>query len=454
MKNKLAIYLSVLAMLFVVSSCFNDDDDSVNNPYAYIKSFSVGDITSLYPVFTETGKDTVATKTISGSSFPFTIDHAACEIYNSDSLPFKTNLSKVLINMSVEGVATIYSEENDAYEYFTLEDSIDFTTPRKFRITSQDGSYSNYYTVSVNAHQVEPDLMVWKRVSGSVSLNPQKAVEFDGKVYVFGTLADRTPVMVCSEMDATISWSSFARLGLPLSVDFSTLHLFKGVFYVLADGDLYASADALTWESVSQGNGFVAIIGASDQDGRMWLAGGENIFCTEDAVSFEAMGALPKGLPLCGLSTSSYALSHNKGIIRYMLVGYTTAEKDGAPKVWSMLSTENKWVEYGNVDNPYPCPALDGLVVLRYDNSLYAFGGKGTVSGEDVEAFGSFYVSRDNGIVWKAPDDFYRLLPNDIKGEECSFVAFVDSKNYMWILTDNNKVGVWRGIINRLGFKE
>ena len=454
MKNRLVVYFSVLIMLFVASSCSNDDAVYVTSPYALIKSFNVGSIRSPYPSFTADGKDTTIYKTISYSTSPFTINQLTGEIYNSDSLLFATNVSKVVTSMSVEGVATIYNEATGAYEYFAAEDSIDFTSPRKFRITSTDGSYSKDYTISVNVHQVEPELMVWNKVASAVSLNPRKALESDGDVYIFGTLVDRTPVFAISSVGSKVSWSAYQEVnGLPKTVDFTTVHLFNGVWYVLAAGDLYASENAEDWSPVSQGNDYIAIIGASDDDGYMWLASNESIYRTHDGVTVESVYALPGDFPLYNVSTLSYALSHNKNIIRYMLVGYTDKECANAPKVWSKLSTENDWVIYDNADNPYPCPALAGLAVVRYDNSLYAFGGKGKVGDNEVEAFNSFYISRDNGVAWKAPDGFYQRMPEVLKGKNLSFVTFVDSDNYIWIITDNDEVGTLKGKINRLGFK-
>ena len=455
MKNRLAIYFSVLMMFFVVSSCSNDETVNTTSPYAYIKSFSIGSIRSPYPAFTAEGKDTIIYKTISFSTLPFIINQLTGEIYNSDSLFFATRVSKVVVNMNVEGVASIYNDATGTYDYFAAGDSIDFTSPRKFRITSTDGSYSKDYTISVNVHQVEPELMVWNKVASAVSLNPRKALEYDGNVYIFGTLVDRTPVFAISSGGSKVSWSAYQEVnGLPKTVDFTTIHLFNGVWYVLAAGDLYASENAADWSPVSQGNDYVAIIGASDDNGYMWLASDENIYRTPDGVTVEATGTLPEDFPLYGISTLSYALSHNKNIIRYMLVGYTDKECANAPKVWSKLSTENDWVIYDNADNPYPCPALAGLAVVRYDNSLYAFGGKGKVGDNEVEAFNSFYISRDNGVAWKAPDGFYQRMPEVLKGKNFSFVTFVDSDNYIWIITDNDEVATLKGKINRLGFKK
>lgn len=455
MKNKLAIYLSVLAMVFLVSSCSNDETENPGSPYAYIKSFSIGNISSKYPAFTETGKDTLVFKTIAGSSCSFEIDQALGNIYNNDSLPFSTNLSKVVVNMTLEGAAMIYDEESDAYKYFAFEDSLDFTAPRKFRVMSLDGNYSKYYTISINAHQVEPELMSWSQLSKGVALNPEKAVEFDGRIYVFGRLATKEPVFVASGTGKDVVWSrSISMKNLPSTADFSSLHLFGGALYVVADGDLYKSEDAENWTPVMQGYGFVAIVGASELEGVMWLASSDNIYRTEDGENIEVVGALPVDFPLYGISTSSYALSHNKNIIRNMLIGYPTAAKDGNPEVWSKLSNEESWVRFENTDNSYPCPALERLAVVRYDNFLYALGGNGMVCDKAVGAFNSFYISKDNGIVWKAPTGFYQQLPSDLKGKNIPFATFVDSNNYMWIITADDNVGVWRGIINRLGFKK
>lgn len=452
MKNRLAIYFSLLAMMFVATSCFDNDDDGVVNPYAYIKSFSIGDIQSSYPGFTLAGEDTTVVKTISGSSCKFTIDQLAGKIYNRDSLLFSTDVAKIVMNMDVEGLASMYVEESGAYEYFSADDSIDFTSPRKFRITSLDGTYSKDYTISVNVHQVEPELMVWNKVAGAMDIALEKAIEFNETMCVFGK-TDNTPVLITSTLGANPSWSNVQYVaGLPSAVDFTTMHVFNGQLYVLADGDLYTSADAVDWQSVSQGNELLTIIGASDADGRMWIADSENIFYTVDGQNLEKSELLPQGFPLYGVSTSSYALSHHKGFVRYMLVGYTTSEKDGEPKVWSRLSNEDAWVEYEKANNPYPCPALENLTVLRYDNYLYAIGGKGVVGENEVEAFASLYISKDNGIVWKAPSGFYQLLPKELNGKDVPFVAAVDSDNYIWIISSDHTVGVWRGIINRLGF--
>ena len=92
--------------------------------------------------------------------------------------------------------------------------------------------------------------------------------------------------------------------------------------------------------------------------------------------------------------------------------------------------------------------------MVRYDGYLYALGGAGNVGGTEVGAFGSFYVSKDNGIVWKENRSFYQRLPEELAVGGAPFAVAVDSKNYMWIIKTGENGGVWKGIINRLGFNK
>ena len=92
--------------------------------------------------------------------------------------------------------------------------------------------------------------------------------------------------------------------------------------------------------------------------------------------------------------------------------------------------------------------------MLRYDDFLYAFGGAGVAHGEAAVAFSSFYISRDNGITWKTPGGFYQRTPADLQGYDAPFAATVDSNNVMWIVCAGEKPVVWKGVVNRLGFKE
>ncbi len=451
MKKSLAICLSMLTLL--VTSCMDDGEEVALSPYAILKSFSIGSIESVYPTFTSTGADTIETKTIDFSSQPFSIDQVTGEVYNADSLQFATKVDKIVVKMQLMGYAQIYVDSIGVFETFLSTDSIDFTTPRKFRIKSTDNKHYRDYTISVNVHKVDPERMVWNKYSSADAVAPVRALEFDGNLCLFGEKED-SMVLAKTSLTGIPHWEIVPVKGLPSDANIATMQLFGGALYVVANDGLYTSRDAEIWSRCYEANDIIAIVGASDEDGKMWVAATDKLLKTADGVNFESAGQLPVDFPVYGVSIASYPLSHNKKIVRYMLVGYTNEAMDGDAVVWSKLSTEeNNWVKYDNENNSFPCPSLKGLSVFRYDNCLYAVGGAGTAQSESVEAFESLFVSRDNGITWKAPEGFYQRTPAELQGCEAPFVATVDSNNVMWIILAGDEPVVWKGIINRLGFK-
>ena len=455
MKKKLAIYLSAFFMLFAGISCSMSDGGTtvVLSPYAMISSFSIGDIKSSYPDFTSTGEDTTVVRTISTSAYPFTINQLDGEIFNVDSLPFSTDVSKVVMTLTVNGSVAMYIDSLGTYEYFSTSDSIDFTTPRLFRVYAADGSHHKDYTVTVNVHKVEPELMAWSKYQSPVGVIPAGIVEFKNSVYLFGTAADGSLALAVSPLDSEPVWESLQLNGLPATADVAYVQQFAGSLFVVAEGDVYVSDDAANWTAVLQGVGAIAFAGASDSDEKIWLSTEQGLMCSNDGVNFVVVEDTPDGFPMYGVSTMSYPLLHNANITRYMVIGYANPEMEGDVVVWSHLSSENGWVRYDN-EKDYSCPSLKGLRVLRYDSKFYAFGGAGIAAGMPVMAFGSFYISKDNGIVWKACEDFYQRLPKELLGDNAQFAAFADSNNYIWIVTDGVNGGVWKGIINRLGFEK
>lgn len=455
MKKNLAIYFALFSLVFVAVSCnLGDEDEYEFSPYALLTSFTLGNVKSAYPTFTSTGKDTAVVKTVSMANFRFTIDQVTGAVYNNDSLPYGTNTSKIVATFTVDGIASIYVDSLDSYEHFSQSDSLDFTSPRKVRVYAEDAKYYKDYTISINVHQVDPDMMEWSSYPAVEGIVPVRAVEVDGVMYLFGNDAAGASVVASTAVGAEPAWEVTSVAGLPTTVDFATVQLFGGKLYAVADGNVYSSENGSEWAVVASGTGAVAIVGASDEDGKLWIAGEQGVSFSEDGVNFTLSEVLPENFPLYGVSLAAYQLNHHSGITRYMLVGYTTEEKNGEPAVWSKLSTEDNWTNYANMDNQYSCPSLKGLAVVRYDKFLYAVGGAGTVNGNSVEAFSSFYISRDNGIAWKPSTGFYQRLPEELVGSNALFAVAVDSKNYMWIINSGESGGVWKGILNRLGFEK
>lgn len=455
MKRNLATYFALFSLVFVAISCGSSDEEEYElSPYAMLKSFSLGNIRSAYPSFTSTGEDTLVLKTVQMTAFPFTINQVTGEVYNNDSLPYATNTSKVVAKFVVNGVASIYVDSLDSYEQLLTTDSVDFTTPRKLRIYSENAEYYKDYTVRINVHQVDPEKMVWNKYPAVEGLVPVRAVELGGKMCLYGKDGNGAATVASTVLEGVPAWEVSQVSGLPADTDLSTIQLFNGALYAVAGGNVYTSADGAVWTLSASDTGAVAIVGASEEDGKLWIAGSQGVLWSEDAATFTVNEALPEGFPLYGVSLASYPLNHNKKIVRYMLVGYTAEDKSGEPAVWSKLSTEAKWTNYKNEENKYECPALEGLSVVRYDNYLYAVGGAGTVNGREVAPFNSFYISKDNGIAWKISTGFYQRIPEELVGNDAPFAVAVDSRNFIWIINSGTDGGAWKGIINRLGFEK
>ena len=457
MKKYLATYLAVFSFLcagFV--SCSKSDDggsDVELAPYALVRSFSLGNIRSAYPAFTSDGRDTVSVKTVDMSSFLFTIDQATGEIYNNDSLLFSTNVTKVVTNITADGLLSLYVDSIADYVAYSNGDSVDFSTPRKMRVHSFDGQFYKDYTITINVHQVNPDKMVWSEWDAVEGVEPVRAIELDGQMCLFGS-KNGNPVVAKSEIGGEPLWVVADVAGLPAAADFSTVQMYGSSLYAIANGNLYASVDAVNWSLVLEGKALVSITVASDDAGKFVVAGENGFFCSNDAVSFVEAGTVPEGFPMYGVSALSYPLSHNRNIIRYIAIGYDTPAMDGKARVWSRLSNETEWVDYENDGSSYACPSLKGLSVVRFDNFLYALGGPGKADGVDVPAFSSFFISRDNGITWKRPSDFYQCMDEGLVGNESPFAVAVDSNNFIWIFNSGAEGAVRKCIINRLGFKK
>ena len=113
--------LNMIACLFIaactITSCLDDENITYETNYnASITSFSIKDsIITYYPSVTEAGKDTMLSKAVVGSKYPFVIDQNKGLIYNADSLPVGTDISKVVVSILADGYyIAIEAGENDS----------------------------------------------------------------------------------------------------------------------------------------------------------------------------------------------------------------------------------------------------------------------------------------------------------------------------------------------------
>jgi len=139
-----------------------------------------------------------------------------------------------------------------------------------------------------------------------------------------------------------------------------------------------------------------------------------------------------------------YPLSTNPSIVRHLVVCYDDASTDSLAHVWTRLSTEEEWREMiPSADNPYGCPLLEHLMIIRYNGDLYAFGGESKGGRTpSVQGFERMFVSVDNGITWRSHKNKL-TLPDELLGYNGAFDAAVDGNHFLWIKLEDGTV--WRG---------
>ncbi|MCF0187278.1 MAG: hypothetical protein HUJ98_12425, partial [Bacteroidaceae bacterium] len=195
MNKNVSLLLMAITVLFAAASCIKTQevDNSIYTDCA-ITSFSINDIVTTYTTKDRFGDDSTYTKTVTGSSYAFTIDHVHREIFNNDSLPLGTDVTHVICSISADG-SVVYKKndtepvnENDI-EWGSTTDSINFVKPVTFRVRAYNLLDYRDYTVHLNVHQCDSFETVWKKIATAYpgyELETPRAVTFAKKVAVFG----------------------------------------------------------------------------------------------------------------------------------------------------------------------------------------------------------------------------------------------------------------------------
>ena len=98
----------------------------------------------------------------------FSIDLTQGVIFNADSLPVGTDVTKLVpvISYVSSASAVTLTQSGGRYEgeidYKTNpSDSVDFSGKVVLKITAEDKTTSRSYNIKVNVHKVEPDSLMW-----------------------------------------------------------------------------------------------------------------------------------------------------------------------------------------------------------------------------------------------------------------------------------------------------
>lgn len=439
------------ALLFAILtstlfSCKSDDEVTETVTFSndcIVTGVTLGNIPREMHTTGYFGQDSTYWVGINGSYYLMHIDQLNNRIYNTDSLPVGTNAGKIVFSaFNMRGTATIRDLGTGSNVAFNASDSTDFTTPRLITITSTDLSASRQYVVEVNVHKEEADTFVWKQAAAAqlAALSKMRLFAADGTLTLFAHNAAGKTLCLKASAAQPEAWEE--REANADIADPRNIQLFKDAYYAIGKGGLLSSADGITWTAVAADAPINVLVAA----GRTELAGmgADGFYSSSDGAAWTKVADdAPAMLPKENISSVLVPSVVDETYESILLVG-----KNGdAPVVWKRdidCTGEEifPWVYYPvTEENIYGCPLLSSPSLFRYDGASLLVG----VDGEG--AFAPLYVSRDNGRTWKTGE----FKTPEISGAT-SIAAASDEQNYIWVVCAGQGE-VWRGRVNRLGWK-
>lgn len=399
--------------------------------------------------------------------YVFYIDQKKGIVFNADSLPYGRKVDYLLPKME------FYSTNGKVYVNDTLYtdgDTIDFSSPVRFKNTSVDGDYTRTYTVRINVHQVDPTKLVVKDHGTNLPDDSTRNRSFlmnDGSFRVCFPLPNGGISAYQSDPSVS-SWSGLSVSGLSAPINIASLQIHKTKWYVTdLSGRLYTSTDGLSWTQQPSNINFVTLLGTltskdNDDVNDSYIVGlsKENDGTvygvrSADGVTWEQGGKLDSDIPV-----SDYACVKNASVTnRQYLTLMTGLRSDGAFSSSAWATEDGLYWVLVTRKSTVPVSNLKGASLFYYEDKLVCYGG---VKSSGINSTG-MYVSKDRGKTWiDAPDNW--SIPALENGDSYGSVVIQrleDSVNdkdrfFVWRfggLTDGRKNrSVWKAYENQAFF--
>lgn len=463
MNKRLLSVAMLFSVVLLLASCLKDDNsDASYYDDTAITAFSLGTLNRYQTTLSSKGVDSVYKTTITGSQYAFSIDQNNALVYNVDSLPYGTDVTKVVCNITAKnsGIVLLKSKTSDSLSVYDAADSIDFSVPREFRVFSNAQSQYRSYIVKVNAHQEEADSFKWSSLgtqSQLAALTAMKAVVANGKVYLFG-VAGGNGVVYSTTTSSGTSWTKLSP-NIVLGVDaYKNVSVYNNVMYMLHGTNLLSSTDGVTWNTIAAlGSNAAALLSVSSA-GCHVLGSDANMYVVkhgETQLTAEVLDAANTYLPTQDWN-GVILVSSSTSRENVLIVGNrsaTTYASDANAVIWSKVlvnsttASDEPW-SYYVTNSSYALPRLDNLQVVAYDGGLLAFGGAG-IGASTQTAFSQMYYSVDAGLTWRKHVSYQ--FPKGFGSDASSFAMTVDADNFIWIVCGQTGQ-VWKGRKNSAGW--
>lgn len=452
MKTIIYNIVAYAVVALAVTSCLKDEE-TVTSPECSITSFTVGDIKSGIKTTAKDGSDSTYYKTLDGDDIYFNIDQIKNRIDGVDSLPSWTDLSRVVPTITSDGYIYVREKGDSLFSYFNSgSDSIDFTSPVEFMVVAYDGLSTKTYTARMYKSTNNVDSLVWTNVaSNNLKLNGyHKSLVYDERIYVFAKTDSGMTVTSSSLNSNGRTWTTpVVASGDGAALDYSSVLKYGDKLYALdADGSLYTSDSqslGKEWKKATDKT-FERLLAADNT--YIYAYDGSEIVSSADLNTWTGCGDADLDyLPTSSLSFASYTSKTNGSMNALSLVGLSDNSDNAV--VWYKVSSPNSmsnqdWSYMKQDDgNEYVCPKLENLSIVRYDNRLFAIGGKSLTDDSSV-AYSGVYASDDNGLSWRLQTEDIGL-PAALSGQNVP-VSITTDGTYVWLIQSGGSI--WRGIIS------
>lgn len=409
MSNKLPIYLLGLLLAMSFPAC-NSDREGVET-VAYSSVAVEG--------FSLSKNDSVLADL---DSVFFSIDLATAQIYNADSLPKGTDVSRLVVNIKTNTVGAVDLIVHrggilgdTTYNYLANQkDSIDFSYgPVTLRVTAQDGSQTRDYDLRVNVHTTNPDSLMWN-LHASRTLptslrepNAARAVRHDDKAYCLTT--DVSGAACLAVTDAPSGSWTMSTPSLPAGAVVRNFAATDNAFYITDIGEnLYTSTDAITWTPT--GTQMATVFGGCG-DTLLGVRRGQNADWILTGYPAFAETAAPDDFPV--RETSQLLVYTTKWSDNPTAIMAGGLMADGTPTgaTWGWDGTQ--WASLSLAGPALTLPAMSGVTLVPFfafnssevwnvsrQTVILALGGRRAdwTVGHDA------YISWDRGVTWKPVD--------------------------------------------------
>lgn len=419
MKKLLYTLMLLAAAATGLVACSGDDDTTEVTSDCYISAFQMKALKRIVTTISSTGADSDYVTTTNASAMLMRIDHKTGTITNVEPLPLGSQLDKVLITLTAYGTV-IHAQQNDttAWTVYSSTDSLDFTSPRIFRVLANNGHGWRDYTVTLNVREDNAYNYTWQRqadLTAMAGMVDAKLLTIDGHL----RLISRDAAGVCYA-DGT------PCQGLPSDAEVRSAVVYGDQLWMTtASGNIFRSADGSVWQQVAQTEEALRV--------QLFAASHNALYSithdTQEAASYAVASSTdghtwtPMAIENMAFTDAATGIAYTQtnGNARVLLLADVYNDDTEAPLFsWSLLEGSGEaWLPFNDTSTQYALPRWQYPTIVTYNNWLMALG-DGERSGAHA-TLSTIYISYDNGVNWKT--DSYLAVPDELQNGDGPLTA-------------------------------